>query len=60
MQTSTFQVVMRNAATGGKVRRVFGVTFQTRDDARAAAARMNEREGRAGRNVCWGVREVQS
>lgn len=56
--TSTFQVTLRNRATGGRVTKVFGVDYTTREEARRCAQRLNERQGREGRNVCWGVREV--
>ena len=58
MATPTHQVVKRNVATGGRVSRVSTVKHFDRHTAQSEAERRNERENRAGRNVCWTVREI--
>jgi hypothetical protein len=54
--TTRYEVVLRNMATGGRVRRVSRVEHFDEHTARAEARRRNEREGRQHRNVCWTVR----
>lgn len=57
-QTTTWQTVKRNYATGGPVVKVGG-SHSCQQDARDEADRRNQRENREGRNVCWGTREVE-
>lgn len=52
-----WQTVYRNVSSGGRVVRVGG-THTCSQDARAEAARRNERDNRCGRNVSWTTREV--
>lgn len=52
-----WQTVYRNVSSGGRVVRVGGI-HTCPQDARAEAARRNERDNRHGRNVSWTTREI--
>ena len=61
---TTYEVVFRNIATGGRVRRVHRDAFTPdgiyygREDALETAQTLNRIEQREGRNVCWTTREA--
>lgn len=69
MRDTRYEVVLRNGATGGPVRKVYRPMVAWSPDsaaglfdhetARELAARFNERENRAHRNVYWTTREVE-